>query len=140
MNNRQTAGEVGDTEAPAERFRRIEERLNARHKALSAEIRQEQVHADDERAERVEQSTGERMEDIDKRVAERFRTLERADIERHVKELSEIEDALERLRDGRYGQCAVCGKDIGAQRLEVQPMAIRCVACQDQHEAAAGES
>ncbi|MGI9334997.1 MAG: TraR/DksA family transcriptional regulator [Gammaproteobacteria bacterium] len=119
-----------------ERLRPVKARLEARHEALSAEIRQELLAADDERYEQLAQSMVERMEGIDRRVADRFRGLELAAIDRHVEELTELEVALERIEDGRYGQCAVCGEAISPQRLEVQPAAIRCIECQARREAA----
>jgi RNA polymerase-binding transcription factor DksA len=41
--------------------------------------------------------------------------------------LSEVDRALEKLADGTYGQCDVCGVDIGAGRLEARPWATRCL-------------
>src|SRR6266849_4498030 len=38
--------------------------------------------------------------------------------------------ALERVRDGGYGVCEVCGNRIPAARLNFQPAATRCVECQ----------
>jgi DnaK suppressor protein len=37
--------------------------------------------------------------------------------------------ALERIDDGTYGTCTVCGKPIAAERLEVVPWAATCVGC-----------
>ncbi|WP_082221207.1 TraR/DksA family transcriptional regulator [Luteipulveratus halotolerans] len=42
--------------------------------------------------------------------------------------LDELDDALARVRTGRYGVCDVCGQDIGAGRLEARPTATTCVA------------
>lgn len=44
-------------------------------------------------------------------------------------ELKRIDDALQRLREGRYGTCVVCGEPIEPQRLEAIPHADRCIAC-----------
>jgi len=40
-----------------------------------------------------------------------------------------IQAALERISEGTYGVCAVCGEEIGESRLEVVPEATRCVKC-----------
>src|SRR6516165_611326 len=37
--------------------------------------------------------------------------------------LDEVEAALQRLADGTYGLCEVCGKPIGSARLEAMPAA-----------------
>lgn len=38
-------------------------------------------------------------------------------------------EALERMRDGTYGSCVVCGKAIPTERLEAIPDADTCVSC-----------
>ncbi len=43
--------------------------------------------------------------------------------------LVEVDDALERLRAGRYGTCARCGKAITVERLTALPATVHCVAC-----------
>ncbi len=43
--------------------------------------------------------------------------------------LSELDAACERLRNGAYGTCEVCGVPIPPARLEAQPAARRCVSC-----------
>ncbi|HCA84992.1 MAG TPA: molecular chaperone DnaK [Streptomyces sp.] len=44
--------------------------------------------------------------------------------------LKEIEQALDRLAEGTYGNCQGCAKPIPAERLEILPYASRCVGCQ----------
>lgn len=41
-----------------------------------------------------------------------------------------IEDALERIENGTYGQCEQCGKAIGAERLDAVPETALCIDCQ----------
>jgi DnaK suppressor protein len=41
--------------------------------------------------------------------------------------LQEIDAALGRLDDGTFGVCRVCGKPIGADRLEALPWATLCI-------------
>ncbi len=58
-------------------------------------------------------------------------TLEREvelSIERDLAaQIDDVDDALHRLDEGRYGLCEVCGQPIGADRLVVIPAARRCV-------------
>jgi RNA polymerase-binding transcription factor DksA len=45
-------------------------------------------------------------------------------------QLAEVLDALHRIEEGGYGNCADCGKPVPEGRLEAKPEAARCVACQ----------
>jgi len=44
-------------------------------------------------------------------------------------EMTEIANALLRIRNGTYGVCAGCGIAIHPDRLTAYPMAVRCVEC-----------
>ncbi len=46
------------------------------------------------------------------------------------RELASIENALERMKDGKYGQCEVCGGRIPMARLNALPYATVCIDCQ----------
>jgi len=54
--------------------------------------------------------------------------------------LSEIEEALQRVREGRYGVCDRCAKAIGSKRLEALPYARFCLACQEAADEGRGPS
>jgi DnaK suppressor protein len=41
--------------------------------------------------------------------------------------LDEVKRARQRLADGTYGVCEVCGQPISPERLEVRPWAARCI-------------
>ncbi|APU43690.1 TraR/DksA family transcriptional regulator [Streptomyces sp. TN58] len=43
--------------------------------------------------------------------------------------LEELDEALRRLEQGRYGHCDVCGGAIPPERLEIRPAATTCVRC-----------
>ena len=45
-----------------------------------------------------------------------------------------VEEALISLEEGSYGECAECGEEISAKRLEALPFARLCVACQSKRE------
>lgn len=48
--------------------------------------------------------------------------------------IHEIEQALQRIDEGRYGACEGCGRPIEDRRLEVLPYARFCLKCQEKHE------
>lgn len=45
-------------------------------------------------------------------------------------QLYEVEAALQRIEDGDYGICKVCGKEIAEERLEALPTAKNCIECE----------
>jgi DnaK suppressor protein len=45
------------------------------------------------------------------------------------RELLQISKARAALVAGAYGTCEVCGRHIGAERLEARPASTRCVRC-----------
>ena len=47
--------------------------------------------------------------------------------ERESAELRRIQAALERIDDGSYGLCQICGRSIPRDRLEELPTAFRCI-------------
>ncbi len=48
--------------------------------------------------------------------------------------LQMVESALERLREGSFGECISCGKDINPKRLEAVPWTRHCIECQEKLE------
>lgn len=56
--------------------------------------------------------------------------------ERESAELIAIDEALQRVVDGSYGLCLDCGVNIPTARLHANPVAMRCVACQEKSERA----
>ncbi len=51
------------------------------------------------------------------------------------RELADIDAALARIADGRYGTCQACGGPMGLQRLRAIPEARYCMACSGQRHA-----
>jgi DnaK suppressor protein len=49
-------------------------------------------------------------------------------------QLSLVRLALERLREGTFGDCLHCGKAIGEKRLEALPSTPYCIECQEKIE------
>jgi DnaK suppressor protein len=48
--------------------------------------------------------------------------------------ISKIEAALEKIEDGSFGECKVCGEDIGVKRLKARPVAELCIECKSDQE------
>lgn len=69
--------------------------------------------------EAKEESSHERMEALDNELRSH---------------LEEVEKALERVENGTYGKCQVCGQMIDTDRLAVKPTALSCVDCERKNE------
>lgn len=54
------------------------------------------------------------------------------------KELASIENALDRMKVGKYGLCEVCGCKIPMARLNALPYATMCIGCQRDVERSGG--
>lgn len=61
---------------------------------------------------------------------------EAAALERDEVELREVEAALARVHEPGFGLCTDCDVEIPFARLEANPAALRCVACQARAEQA----
>ncbi len=51
-----------------------------------------------------------------------------------AKEVQQIDEALERIKNGEYGICIDCEDWIPPARLEAMPYALRCKECQERFE------
>ena len=100
------------------------------------------MHATREYLERCIQETREELAQLDERLEAKgdyglgrgdplivrweLNLALREDIEQRVRQL---EDALERLKEGNYGVCESCGQSIDPERLEVLPSTTLCIKC-----------
>jgi DnaK suppressor protein len=48
--------------------------------------------------------------------------------------LQMVEGALDRIREGNFGQCISCGQEINPKRLEAVPWTRYCIQCQEKME------
>ena len=62
------------------------------------------------------------------------KTVEMKAINRQIKLISKIDQALKRIKDDTYGFCAETGEPIGIKRLMARPIAELCIAAQEKHE------
>ncbi len=70
--------------------------------------------------------------DLASNERERELTLMLGDRDRE--KLSEIDEALERLKDNSYGICEECGEPVAEDRLRALPFTRVCVECQSKNE------
>jgi DnaK suppressor protein len=59
-------------------------------------------------------------------------------LESRTRELREIDEALERIRDKSFGICEECAKPMPEARLEAIPYARLCAPCQRKEEESSG--
>ena len=104
-----------ETEVVREKLLRRAEELRQRATEASAEARHE---ADPLSADFAEQVTQRENDDVLGAISSSARA-----------ELLQVEAALRRLAQGRYGTCSVCGGDIEPERLAAVPYTDRCRAC-----------
>jgi DnaK suppressor protein len=115
----------------------LRQRLQARAAELRGEIRS--VDAEDAAARTVmPRDTVEDSADQGERL--RNQAVRDAEKARDAQELDDVAAALQRMDEGRYGDCIDCGVHIDVRRLLAQLAAARCLACQERFERSSGGS
>lgn len=66
-------------------------------------------------------------DDMDRKTLETLSSQE-------IKRLRQIDGALSRIENGRYGVCVSCNKKIPKERLEAIPYAVMCIECKTSDE------
>lgn len=118
-------------------FPRLQDKLRQRHRQLRDEIVQGLKESQQEDHQQLAGKVHERDADS---IADLLVYVRLADIERDVRELLDVEDALARMHAGSYGVCTDCGEAIPSARLEAYPTAKRCRPCQFRHEQEKGRA
>ncbi len=70
----------------------------------------------------------------DRATQESDRTFELRIRDRERKLLNKIREALERIDNGTFGICEMCGEEIGEARLKVRPVTTLCIDCKIEQE------
>ena len=86
-------------------------------------VREDFSVCDDDRYDEIDQATT----DIEQSMRMRLRNRESF-------YLKKVDEALERIEDGTFGECEACGEDIELRRLEARPTATLCVSCKEEQE------
>lgn len=96
--------------------------LMQRRSSLRGLLRSNLPEAGEQRSEREPDPVDEAVEESAEAVRARLS-------EREERELRDIDDALVRIEQDRFGHCARCGGAIGRHRLRAVPEARHCMAC-----------
>ena len=62
------------------------------------------------------------------------KNVEMKAINRQIKLISKINQAIKKIEDGTYGFCEETGDPIGIKRLIARPVATLCITAQEKHE------
>lgn len=114
-----------------QRIERLRENLMRRRRDLQEDIARTLERSGEERNQAL---AGAVRDEGDASVADLLVDLEMRGIERQRAEIHEIDAALRRMAEQRYGRCEDCGRDIEPERLAAYPTATRCIECQSAHE------
>src|SRR5271154_2747254 len=106
---------------------KVRENLEDMKAKLSAEIDSEL------KAER-EANKDEGMDTYDLASEERDREINFILAAREQVKIKQIDDVLERMDEGSYGECESCGMEIAEERLEAMPFTRLCRDCQQAQE------
>jgi DnaK suppressor protein len=109
----------------------IQTALSERRAQLAAEIRSELERSGHQHFADL---AGEVADAGDASVADAMVDQDIAIVRRQVEELTQVEAAQKRVAEADFGECDECGAAIGLRRLLIVPHAVRCVACQEQHD------
>jgi RNA polymerase-binding transcription factor len=116
----------------AEELESLRERLLARRQVLRAEVAEQLANSDDPRVAGLMKTLGTE----DWVLADILSNLDVTMLTRDAAELQEVDAALASIADGSYGTCRDCGEPVGWPRLNANPTALRCIACQQAYESA----
>jgi len=114
---------------------RIKADLEARRTALRTEVKAQLQGSGDDRVVGLRNRLN---ETDDWAVADSLAELDIAGVRHALNDLTDVDAALARMRDGSYGVCVDCGDAIAPARLSAYPTATRCIECQQSYEARPG--
>jgi DnaK suppressor protein len=70
----------------------------------------------------------------DRATQESDRSFELRIRDRERRLINKIREALERIDDGSFGTCEMCGEDISEARLKARPVTTLCIDCKMEQE------
>lgn len=70
----------------------------------------------------------------DEALAVTLGDISAARLDHEIRQLKELDAAMQRMESKDFGFCQDCGAPIPVARLIANPAAVRCIACQELHE------
>jgi len=114
----------------------LRNRLLAERNALLEQVRKDlEQRGQTQYAEILGRASG---DSADEALAVSLGDLSAARVDLEMRRLHQLEAALARMEGQDYGLCADCGAAIPLARLQANPGALRCIACQEVFEKAHG--
>ena len=71
---------------------------------------------------------------VDQAISYTEKNVDMRAINRQIKLITKIDQAVKKIQDGTYGYCEETGEPIGIKRLIARPIATLCIAAQEKHE------
>jgi DnaK suppressor protein len=98
------------------------------------ELRQQELRLNIEHQRQYARKTEPEPDVLDQATSayDKESVLKRSDEEQRL--LGMVESALRHIRDGSFGQCQSCGKEIDGRRLAAVPWTRYCIQCQEDFE------
>lgn len=109
----------------------LRELLQTHRAQLRADIREELLRKD---SEQYGELAGQVRDAGEESVADMLVELNAVVLGQSIRQLREVEAALQRLESGQYGECVDCGEPIPYERLHAAPATRRCLAHQQAYE------
>ncbi len=120
-------------EAGKARYDELKEMLEERRRQILSQVH-EKIR--DVRSENVTGKVNTVLDPGESSEAGIQEDIEFALIQMKAETLHKINEALQRLEEGAYGNCFECGAEISRQRLRALPFAVRCIDCEEARETA----
>ena len=79
-------------------------------------------------------SSEDRLDEFDQASTDAEQAMRMRLRNREILYLKKVDEALDRIEEGTFGECENCEEDIEARRLEVRPTATLCISCKEEEE------
>jgi RNA polymerase-binding protein DksA len=106
--------------------------LKRDYQLLLSEVRDELKNSGNQH--RIDLLNSEPGDSGDESLATSLVNLNLTTLDRHIREIRDIESTFKRIEDDEYGVCIDCGDKIAFNRLQAYPTAKRCIVCQEKRE------